>query len=309
MIKHIFIFVFLCGFLLSNTACDNDDNIIPVKKDDPPKEEEEEPGEDIKDDSPLLPVFIKRTYVLNADPFHDNIDSVVFTYDHLNRLVRRSTTTSFIYHETKKEQVGYQSILNIVYNTNGTITTTDSLYYNYDKEKEVRLVNVRIYQPDTSQVHITLNDNLKESIELKKGRPVKYNKISLYPSAGSPYSYSTGKYSYNEKGNIITHADIPGIKYEQRFKYDNHNGIFKHLNMPPWLIVDILGIEHLRNNMTKQYSVFSGETMLSNYNEYKYNSNGYPVEINDRPAPDMIGYWGSRSIVEYIPAILLPLAE
>lgn len=87
----------------------------------------------------------------------------------------------------------------------------------------------------------------------------------------------TNTYEYDDKGNILkividNGIDKPYIPYV--YTYDNHNGIFKNVNIPQWFMVIMLD---QRFNMANNYKEYSDYDNCKWIMEYSYSKDDYPI--------------------------------
>lgn len=106
-------------------------------------------------------------------------------------------------------------------------------------------------------------------------------------------------FDYDEQGNVIREYKDPlqedGPDVATRiYEYDNRNGIYKNVNVAPWVLKLWSFDTNMSNNCTfiKQYFENSSEDAFQTLYRITYNDEGYPVRIEENQSND------SRQVTE-----------
>lgn len=231
----------------------------------------------------LLPTVIKG---------EKGIFESYYQYDSRNRLISKKD----VWPRDGKRSSTYE----VSYDTEGRISKmvqTDSKYtadnriltYVYDGSK----VTVQSDNPAQADFIVEIDD---------QGKVLKFQSA---PNEGS--SSYTENYDYDTNGNIKG-IQKSGRKYRS-YRYDNKNGIFKHINMPQWFIVTQLNELYMfNNNITEEIVSDSSQEKAElrgivdeGYKiTYVYNENGYPRRYNHPYVTDIMDMEGEDNYnIEY----------
>lgn len=171
------------------------------------------------------------------------------------------------------------------YNILGLLTKveeTDGFVYNF-KYSGKQLVEVTVNDGSITTVYTFTQTSSKVSLQMKaeiNGRQETDNVELILDGNGNIIDDGYFTYKYDSKGNVIEMANED--EKIDNINYDSHNGIFKNLNLPKWVVHYILDYQpNMVNNMTSVefISVEDPEDNSSVKIKYEYNSDNYPTKM------------------------------
>lgn len=229
------------------------------------------------DDSQSLPSKGEKlipTRILNewfADRWYQK-DSIIFEYDNLNRPIKVTTHTAYMWNGSPDQIVKLVGIKNFEYNNKDLVV--HSIFYRTDPSKDLTLESLQELKLETSYSGtIYGKDRYSFSEDYKDQSTIKFT----INDEGQLLDYDKDKYWYDDKGNIV--RGLLSNKTEKVYKYDNKNGIFKDVNIPFYMkgfLCDIL-IESLSPQVVVEGIATNGNYVDKYVNEY--NGSNYPKKI------------------------------
>lgn len=215
----------------------------------------------------LLPIKIKG---------EKGIAEYYYEYDADNRLVSKKT----VWPLAGKNNY---STLTISYDDEGRIIGTTNKDENFVENNYTFSYSYNDSEITVKSIPASLR-NLKIIID-EEGKMLKSEQFT---DEGNLYSVMN--YEYDNQGNIINTNDSRDLKY------DDKNGIFKHVNVPQWfLATQLYELYCFKNNVVEEtyrtsYKITDTELSVGGFKiKYTYNENGYPVKYTNPYHSDVIG--------------------
>ncbi len=270
-------------------------------------------SEPIESNDALLPKKIKTEQSYNGEPLYDYTHITTFEYDGYNRPVNILRE----YYRRLKTETADKNILQHIISTKlqyslieDFVTQTDIIKSRisdgYDTHTETRVYNIT--SGGDNKIEITLDGKFKETIDLSKGLAVKYNRVVYSDIPEEKIFNYTEEYKYNSEGDISEYIHTQEeYSRTEKYSYDGYNGVYKHMNIPQWLFIALLGSEGRIHNIKEISTLHNNKFTLYGNNINKYNSSGYVKEREFRPNSQLDGASSSKTTYEYIDAIIYKL--
>lgn len=227
----------------------NDDSQIP------PKEEK------------LIPTKIISEWIYEDNWYQK--DSTLFEYDNLNIPIKVTNYTTSIWSGLPDNINKSLRVATFEYNNKDVIL--HEKYYKIGPSNDLTFEVIRELKLETSNsgtIYIKSRDSLSENF--KDDGTLKFT----IDDEGRFVTYDNDKYWYDDKGNIVRGIYFNTV--EKVYKYENKNGVFKDVDIPPYMKA-FLYIGFVESFSPQ--AVVEGNAINDNYvDKYvnEYNENNYP---------------------------------
>lgn len=208
----------------------------------------------------LLPCRITITATANYPQFSGSETILLIEYDDQNRVLYTTERTRFFLYDP-----GWPTLITKFTYEGSVITTTAS----HDESKPwMSTVRSYVLKNEGSQTFVDYHQRIEVDGELRV--------------ISAPQEF----FSYDGKGNLanITQGEDEQQQTICEFTYDDKNGIFRYVNMPPWFMVTraALGDTGCLNMANNCLKAKENGVVVYEY-ENTYNSDNYPVKILRKP--------------------------